>query len=318
MAEDRGSSARRLTSGRRPQAVVDDAPGPEDLRRAREVLEAVVSDRALLAQLPDEERTRLLVAAGRTVHPDLQQKRRLVRSLRAAQKRKAEARDRAVLKATGIRTARQTDVFVPPPRLLEAGERTREREVETPRTCYVCKAEYRRVHSFYDALCPPCAALNYEKRFQTADLGGRVALVTGARVKIGYQAALKLLRAGATVVATTRFPHDAARRYAAEPDFGDWGARLQIHGLDLRHSPSVEIFCSLLDRDLGRLDLIVNNACQTVRRPPGFFTHLLEFEERDEEALPAELRPLVARHHESVRLLQSASRAKDGGGEGPP
>jgi NAD(P)-dependent dehydrogenase (short-subunit alcohol dehydrogenase family) len=316
MAEGRGPSARRLTSGRGPRALVDDGFGPEDLRRAREVLEAVVSDRALLAQLPDEERTRLLVAAGRTVHPDLQQKRRLVRSLRAAQKRRAEARDRAVLQATGIRAARQTDVFVAPPRMLEAGEPAREREVETPRTCYVCKAEYRRVHSFYDALCPPCAALNYEKRFQTAELRGRVALVTGARVKIGYQAALKLLRAGATVLATTRFPHDAARRYAAEPDFGDWGHRLQIHGLDLRHSPSVEIFCSLLDRDLGRLDLIVNNACQTVRRPPGFFAHLLEFEERAEDALPAELRPLVARHHESVRLLQAASPAKDGGGEG--
>ncbi len=308
MAEDRGSSPRTRPESR-PQALVDDAFGPEDLRHAREVLEAVVSDRALLALLPDEERTRLLVAAGRAVHPDLLQKRRLVRSLRAAQKRKAEARDRAVVQATGIRAARQTEVFVPPPRLLEAGEPATGREVERPRTCYVCKAEYRRVHSFYDALCPPCASLNYEKRFQTADLRGRVALVTGARVKIGYHAALKLLRAGATVVATTRFPHDAARRYAAEPDFGDWGARLQVHGLDLRHSPSVEIFCSLRGRDLGRLDLIVNNACQTVRRPPGFFAHLLEFEERETEALPAELRPLVARHHESVRLLQQATPA---------
>jgi NAD(P)-dependent dehydrogenase (short-subunit alcohol dehydrogenase family) len=316
MGEGRGSSARRLTSGGRAPGLVEDGFGPEDLRWAREVLEAVVSDRALLAQLPDEERTRLLVAAGRTVHPDLQQKRRLVRSLRAARKRKAEARDRAVLQATGIRAARRTDVFLPPPRLLETEAPATQRELETPRTCYVCKAEYRRVHEFYDALCPPCAELNYQKRFQTADLGGRVALVTGARVKIGYQAALKLLRAGATVVASTRFPHDAARRYAAEPDFADWGARLRIHGLDLRHSPSVEIFCSLLDRELGRLDLIVNNACQTVRRPPGFFAHLVELEERAEDALPAELRPLVARHHESVRLLQSASPAGDAGGEG--
>jgi NAD(P)-dependent dehydrogenase (short-subunit alcohol dehydrogenase family) len=318
MAEDRGAPARRPASGRAPQALVDGGFGPEDLRRAREVLEAVVSDRALLARLPDEERTRLLVAAGRTVHPDLQQKRRLVRSLRAAQKRRAEARDRAVLQATGIRAARQTEVFVPPPRLLRAGETASEREVETPRTCYVCKTEYRRVHSFYDALCPACAALNYEKRFQSADLHGRVALVTGARVKIGYQAALKLLRAGATVVATTRFPHDAARRYAAEPDFADWGARLQVHGLDLRHSPSVEIFCSLLDRDLGRLDLIVNNACQTVRRPPGFFTHLLEFEERDTDALRPELRPLVARHHESVRLLDAAGPGRSAPALPPP
>ena len=250
------------------------------------MLEAVVSDRAILAQLPEEERTRLLVAAGRTVHPDLQQKRRLVRSLRSAERRRAEARDRAVLAATGIRSARQAAVFVAAAAALEAGEPEAVREVETPKKCYVCKAEYRRVHSFYDALCPACAELNYEKRFQTADLRGRVALVTGARVKIGYQAALKLLRAGARVVATTRFPHDAARRYAPEPDFAEWKDRLQVHGLDLRHSPSVEIFCSLIDRDLERLDLLVNNACQTVRRPPGFFAHLLELEERAAEALP--------------------------------
>jgi NAD(P)-dependent dehydrogenase (short-subunit alcohol dehydrogenase family) len=134
-----------------------------------------------------------------------------------------------------------------------------------------------------------------------------VALVTGARVKIGYQASLKLLRAGAAVVATTRFPHDAARRYAAEPDFAEWGVRLRIHGLDLRHPPSVEIFCAQMCRELERLDLLVNNACQTVRRPPDFYEHLLDFEERPIEALPAELRPLVGSHHGCVRLLEGAS-----------
>ena len=305
MAGKPKSSPRALATGKPPQAVAD-GPGPEELRRAREVLEAVVADRALLAQLSDEERTRLLVAAGRTVHADLKQKRRLVRSLRSAERQRALSRDRKVVAASGIRAARQDEVFVAPPRLLsEAGAATY-REVENPRTCYVCKTEYRRVHHFYDSMCPECAELNYEKRFQTADLRGQVAVVTGARVKIGYQSALKLLRAGATVVATTRFPHDAARRYASEPDFEQWKERLQVHGLDLRHSPSVEIFCSLLERSLPRLDLIVNNACQTVRRPPGFFGHLLEFEERDPSGLPPELRPLVARHHECVRLLDSA------------
>ena len=306
MAGKPRSPAGVLAAGKAAKAVAE-GPGPEELRQALAVLEAVVADRAILAQLPNEERTRLLVAAGRTVHPDIQQKRRLVRSLRSAERRRAEARDRAVLAQTGIRAARQADVFIAPPKALEAGEPAVLREVATPKKCYVCKAEYRLVHSFYDALCPPCAELNYEKRFQTADLRGRAALVTGARVKIGYQAALKLLRAGARVVATTRFPHDAARRYATEPDFPDWQDRLQLHGLDLRHSPSVEIFCSLLGRDLGRLDLLVNNACQTVRRPPGFFTHLLEFEERGADTLPPELRPLVARHHESVELLAAAA-----------
>ena len=246
MAEDRGSPARALASRPASRDPREGLPGPEELRRAREVLEAVVSDRSLLAQLPDEERTRLLVAAGRTIHPDLDQKRRLVRSLRSAQRRRAEAHDRSLLAGTGIRAARESEVFVPPPRLLGTGapEAERPREVLKPRTCYVCKAEYKTLHAFYDSMCPACADFNYEKRFQTADLRGRVALVTGARVKIGYQAALKLLRAGATVVATTRFPHDAALRYASEPDFADWGGRLQVHGLDLRHSPSVEIFCA--------------------------------------------------------------------------
>lgn len=309
MAVKPKSSERALAPGK-PALGVADAPGPEELRRVREVLEAVVADRALLAQLPDDERTRLLVAAGRTVHADLTQKRRLVRTLRSAERQRALSRDRKVVAGSGIRAARQDAVFVPPQRLLPGGAESAYREVQNPRTCYVCKAEYRRVHHFYDSMCPPCAELNYEKRFQTADLVGQVALVTGARVKIGYQSALKLLRAGATVVATTRFPHDAARRYASEPDFAAWRDRLQVHGLDLRHSPSVEILCSLLDRSLPRLDLVVNNACQTVRRPPGFFEHLLEFEERDLPGLPAELRPLVARHHECVRLLDSAGASQ--------
>jgi len=80
-----------------------------------------------------------------------------------------------------------------------------------------------------------------------------------------------------------------------------------VHGLDLRHSPSVEIFCSRLGRSLERLDLLVNNACQTVRRPPGFFEHLLAFEELALEALPDPQRPLVQAHHDTVRLLESAS-----------
>ena len=229
------------------------APDAEALREACAVLEAVVANRALLAQLSHEERRAFLIAAGRTVHPELEQKRKLVRELRGSERRRAERHDRGLVATTGIRAAREASVFVAPPKLLPADAappqprpeaEPRPPELLKPRTCYVCKAAFRRLHLFYDSMCPECAALNYEKRFQTADLQGRVALITGGRVKIGFQAALKLLRAGATVVATTRFPHDAARRYAAEPDFAEWRDRLRVHGLDLRHSPSVEIFCA--------------------------------------------------------------------------
>ena len=118
-------------------------------------------------------------------------------------------------------------------------------------------------------MCPRCAELNYGKRFQTASLDGRVALITGARVKIGYQAALHDAPGGARVIVTTRFPRDAALRFAREPDFADWRTGSQIHGLDLRHSPSVEIFAALPgSAPKDRLDILINNAAQTVRRPP--------------------------------------------------
>ena len=146
------------------------------------------------------------------------------------------------------------------------------------RVCYVCKETYTRVHDFYDQLCPACADVNFAARTELADLRGRVALLTGGRVKIGYQAGLKLLRSGAHLIVTTRFPRNAAARYAQEADFGDWRQRLEIFGLDLRDTPAVEAFCRDLVASRERLDFIVNNACQTVRRPPDFYAHLMAAE----------------------------------------
>ena len=163
------------------------------------------------------------------------------------------------------------------------------------------------MHRYYDSLCPECGDFNYAKREQTADLHGQYALVTGARVKIGFQASLKLLRAGAHVIATTRFPVDAAERYAREPDYAAWQDRLQIHGIDLRHTPSVELFARFLAERLPRLDHVLNNACQTVRRPSGFFRHLVERELRPFDALPREWRGPLAQHDELRRELESGA-----------
>jgi NAD(P)-dependent dehydrogenase (short-subunit alcohol dehydrogenase family) len=164
-----------------------------------------------------------------------------------------------------------------------------------PRNCYVCKADFHEVHPFYDAMCPACAELNWRKRNQTADLSGRVALVTGARVKIGAQIALKLLRAGAETIIVTRFPVDAARRLAAEPDADDLCRRAHVFGCDLRHTPSVEALCRHLVGALRRLDVLVNNACQTVRRPSGFYDHLLEAERAAWSELGPRERAVLAR-----------------------
>ncbi|HVY48661.1 MAG TPA: SDR family oxidoreductase, partial [Minicystis sp.] len=180
-------------------------------------------------------------------------------------------------------------------------------ELREARKCYVCKAPFSRVHAFYDQMCPPCAELNWSKRHQTADLRGRVALVTGARVKIGYQAAIMLLRAGARVVVTTRFPRDAAARYAREPDFDTFRGRLDVHGLDLRHTPSVEAFARHVEASYDRLDFVVHNACQTVRRPPGFYRHLMDVEAAPLDALAAGARVVLERY-EALRVAAGTRR----------
>jgi NAD(P)-dependent dehydrogenase (short-subunit alcohol dehydrogenase family) len=181
--------------------------------------------------------------------------------------------------------------------------------VEDPRLCYMCKTEFHELHHFYDQMCPPCAALNFDKRAQTADLRGRIALVTGGRVKIGYQAAIKLLRAGAEVIVATRFPRDAARRFAREPDAADWTARLHLYGIDLRHTPSVERWCDHLCRTLPRLDALINNACQTVRRPVGWYDHVIAGEIGDRARLPAAERAMLERDTELGHGLVRAGAA---------
>ena len=254
----------------------------ERLKAVADVLEEIVADRSLLKELPLEERTRLLAAAGDVHNPDVVQRRRFNKVVRREKKAARAGRDEDVLAETGIRVRRAKPVFTTP-NVFVPGEfeqidvdEAEFREVVEPQHCYVCKERYQDIHPFYDQLCPACAALNFRKRSETADLSGRVALLTGGRVKIGYQAGIKLLRAGAQLIVTTRFPRDAAARYAAEPDFEDWGDRLEVFGLDLRHTPSVEAFCAHLGSTRERLDFIVKNACQTVRRPSEFYRHMLD------------------------------------------
>jgi NAD(P)-dependent dehydrogenase (short-subunit alcohol dehydrogenase family) len=133
--------------------------------------------------------------------------------------------------------------------------------------------------------------------------------LTGGRVKIGYQAGLKLLRAGAGLIVTTRFPRDGAARYAREPDFADWADRLQIVGLDLRHTPSVEAFCRMLTQTRDRLDFVVNNACQTVRRPPDFYAHMMAGENASLRDLPAAARRLLGPEVTTERRLPAGRAA---------
>ncbi len=270
------------------------------LKAATELLEKAAIDRVALTKLSDEDRARLFTAARTIFSPDVAERRRLVKAKSRAKKAERAERMQSKLNQTGIRALRREKVFVTPNVFPPANFKQQEvaddpefREAIEPQNCYVCKKDYSQIHHFYDQLCLSCAELNFRKRTETADLRGRVALLTGGRVKIGYQAGIKLLRAGAELIVCTRFPRDAAKRYAAEPDFKDWGDRLTIYGLDLRHTPSVDAFTRHILETEPRLDFIINNACQTVRRPPGFYEHMMEAEHAPLEKLPKEVQKLL-------------------------
>jgi NAD(P)-dependent dehydrogenase (short-subunit alcohol dehydrogenase family) len=283
----------------------------DDLRACLATLKAIDADRGLLTRLTQEQRRELIVLAGRITKPGRGELRKMARAFRRAERQQAQAEDRAALEQAGLRVQRRSETYAPlwlPPPDAQAAHRAVERPaLNAARNCYVCKQLYTDVHRYYDSMCQACGDFNYARREQTADLRGRVAVVTGARVKIGFQAALKLLRAGAQVVALTRFPVDAAARYAQEADYAAWRDRLQVHGLDLRHTPSVELFARWLGAQLPRLDYILNNACQTVRRPAGFFRHLLAREALGAAALPEAQRAPLQQHQALCSALLDAA-----------
>ncbi|WP_205472889.1 SDR family NAD(P)-dependent oxidoreductase [Nocardioides sp. SYSU D00038] len=201
----------------------------------------------------------------------------LKRERRAAKRAAELAADRAVTERTATGSALRIDDETLGIPLVSTAEGAFAGELINPRGCYICKNDYTLVDAFYHWLCPTCAAMSHAKRDQRTDLTGRRALLTGGRAKIGMYIALRLLRDGAHLTITTRFPHDAVRRFAALPDAAEWTSRLKVVGIDLRDPTQV---LSLADdvAAVGPLDVLVNNACQTVRRSPGAYAPLVEAE----------------------------------------
>jgi NAD(P)-dependent dehydrogenase (short-subunit alcohol dehydrogenase family) len=280
-------------------------------------LRDVVAAPEMINVLDAEDKAAFFNAAGDVFCPDPEIRRRRTKLLQQQRRSDRIQHDEAVLSETGIRTLRSRDVFTTPDVFAPADFSQTDvaddadtppfRETLEEQHCYICKVKFRDVHDFYDQLCRSCADLNFAKRGELADMSGMVVLLTGGRVKIGYQAGIKLLRSGAELIVATRFPRDAAERYAAEPDFATWGGRLEVFGLDLRHTPSVEAFCSHVLATRTRLDAIINNACQTVRRPPGFYEHMMENETAALDTLPPHVLDLVG----SYETLRGTARNID-------
>jgi NAD(P)-dependent dehydrogenase (short-subunit alcohol dehydrogenase family) len=236
---------------------------------------------------------------------------------RAARRAAVSAEDRAVLASTATAAPGRVDDETSGVELVSTVPGASAGTLIRARPCYQCKLRYTEVDAFYHQLCPSCAAVNRERREARTDLSGRRALLTGGRAKIGMYIALRLLRDGAATTITTRFPRDAARRFASMPDSGDWLDRLDIVGVDLRQPGQVVALADAVAAD-GALDILINNAAQTVRRSHDAYALLVAGET---ETLPSapRVRELGAAHdlHPGPTLAltaRSASAAIDAGG----
>ncbi len=217
---------------------------------------------------------------------------RTVKQRRRQERRAAKtAHDRAVTEATATGSAQRIDdetEGILPSSVTEAGRIAG--ILQRPRSCYTCKTRYVEVDYFYHQLCQDCAALNRSKRDIRADLTGKRALLTGGRAKIGMYIALRLLRDGAHTTITTRFPKDAIRRFKAMEDSAEWIHRLEVVGIDLR-DPAQAVALAEQVSAAGPLDILINNATQTVRRLPSAYAALV-----DGETAPLPAGELPAHH----------------------
>lgn len=246
----------------------------------------------------------------------------LKKERRAARRDAVAAADNAVIAATATGAPGRIDDETQGIPLVSAAKGASAGTLIRSRPCYICKTHYTQVDAFYHQLCPGCATMSRAKRDARTDLTGRRALLTGGRAKIGMYIALRLLRDGAHTTITTRFPNDAVRRFAAMPDHADWLHRLRVVGIDLRDPAQVVALADTV-ADQGPLDILINNAAQTVRRAPGSYAALVEAERTPatelvdvitfghvSDAHPAALAGSLAEHQQPHALTELALTAR--------
>ncbi|CAN5421066.1 SDR family NAD(P)-dependent oxidoreductase [soil metagenome] len=248
----------------------NDQPRPSGLDAAD--LEVTLRVLAELAKMDNE-------------HPDFVAIRQATAAMFKAVKRerKLDARariqenDRAVVAATATGAPDRIDDETRGVPISGAATQSSAGVLLKARACYICKQDYTVVDAFYHQLCPACAAMSHLKRDARADLTGKRALLTGGREKIGRYITLRLLRDGAHTTITTRFPRDAVRRFTSLPDSSEWIDRLRVVGIDLR-DPAQVIALAESVAEQGPLDILINNAAQTVRRSAGAYQQLVDAE----------------------------------------
>lgn len=144
------------------------------------------------------------------------------------------------------------------------------------KVCYICQYLLLTHHPQYPSLCRPCGDYNLSSSAlslpDALHLEGKTALVTGGRLNLGFRTALRLLRCGAKVIVSTRYPRDAEVRYMQETDHLKWRDHLHVIGADFRAANDVFQLVHLTKGVLegwhggrnAKLDILINNAAQTL------------------------------------------------------
>lgn len=147
--------------------------------------------------------------------------------------------------------------------------------LRTSRRCYICRHLLlpSDAHHLYASLCRPCGTFNLSASELSVpshlNLFGKTVLVTGGRINLGFHTARRLLRCGANVIVSSRYPRDAELRFSRQHDFDEWSPRLRVVGADFRTAKDAFQLVTTVKRLLqewtnSKLDILINNAAQTL------------------------------------------------------
>ncbi|KAL9964292.1 hypothetical protein ACROYT_G027913 [Oculina patagonica] len=168
--------------------------------------------------------------------------------------------------------------------------------------CYMCNSE-----GCFDSICDNCHGLNGDMKKVSCDLKGRYAIVTGGRIKIGYETAVRLLRDECFVIVTTRFPVNAVERFSNEKDFSVWKHRLKIARLDLQDMRSINEFLEYVHQNIPHLDILINNAAQTISRPFQYYASLVSDEVKHLQNLTKDANNLIVNKTQALDQFHSVT-----------
>ncbi|MCK8486648.1 SDR family oxidoreductase [Paenibacillus sp. MBLB2552] len=93
--------------------------------------------------------------------------------------------------------------------------------------------------------------------YPSFDLNGKIAVITGASMGIGYGLTKALAHAGATVVATAR---NMTKLQQLCEEIRQEGGKAFAVSLDVTDVPQIQSVMNQIAKDHGRIDILVNNA----------------------------------------------------------